>query len=130
MLINLSNHPYEDWPQAQRQAAAGYGAVKDLPFPDIDPSILDAELDWLVAETFARAQLLLAEARREDAEQPCAVLVQGEFVFTYRMVALLHKAGTQALAACSRRVAQEKQEEGTGAVLRTSRYEFVCFRAY
>ena len=39
MLINCTNHPYEIWNDAQRKAAAAYGEVLDMPFPQIDPKL-------------------------------------------------------------------------------------------
>ena len=66
MLINFTNHPAARWSEAQRMAARQYGAVVDLPFPEVDPA---------ASET----------SRRQSVEQPqpdCTTLKRSVFAFT------------------------------------------------
>lgn len=54
MMLNFSNHPYRIWSDAQKEAAARYGEVVDMPFPQIDPSVSTGQLRQLVDEYSAR----------------------------------------------------------------------------
>lgn len=67
MLINFTNHPAARWSEAQRMAARQYGAVVDLPFPEVDPTANETSLD-AIASLYVRRILAMA---------PDAVLCQG-----------------------------------------------------
>lgn len=119
MFINLSNHPSDRWGNAQRQAALAYGPIRDMPFPHVDPAMGEAELTRLADE--------LAFCVR--AQQPAAVLCQGEFTLAYGVIARLQAAGIPVLAACTRRISQELQLPG-GGVSKSSEFRFEGFRRY
>lgn len=118
-FINYTNHPSANWSEAQRQAAQIYGEIMDMDFPEIEPP-------WNESQVFS---LAYQQARQIIALKPAAVLVQGEFTFSYALISLLQQAGIRVLAACSQRctesVINEKQE-----TIRRSVFKFVRFRQY
>ena len=119
MFINLSNHPSAAWDPNQMIAAEKYGKVVDLRFPDVSPESGSREIDLLVDE-------YLSEIMEYDDP---VVMVQGEFVFTYRMVTALKARGIKAVAATTGRVAEEERRPD-GTVIKTSKYKFSQFREY
>lgn len=116
MLLNLSNHPYNQWGKAQQQAAiVQYGSVQDLPFPAIDPS----------SNSQAVQQLAIDYYQQVIALQPQAVHLMGEMTFTYALVRLLQAAGITCIASTSQRKIIT-EEHGKKIVL----FEFEQFREY
>ena len=118
-FINLSNHASQQWSEPQRIAAEKYGVISDMPFPDVPPDADSAELDRLVAEHLERLS-------QYDIG---AVMLQGEFVFTYRLVTKLKERGITVLSARSERRVTE-QTDAEGKTRRVSEFEFVQFREY
>ena len=118
-FINHTNHPSSRWEEGQRQAAEAYGTIVDLSFPRI-PADWDAQAVHRLAEENAREIL---------ARKPMAVLVQGEFTYTFALVCLLKDAGIAVLSACSERLVRERTDEN-GEIVRESRFVFRRFRAY
>lgn len=118
-FINYTNHPSVNWSEAQRQAAQIYGEIMDMDFPEIEPQWDEEQV----------ASLACQQAEKIIAQKPVAVLVQGEFTFSYALISLLQQAGIRVLAACSQRctesVINEKQE-----TIRRSVFKFVRFRQY
>lgn len=101
VFINLSNHISAKWSEKQKTAAAAYGQITDLPFPAIDPYFKDADIDRLVDTYYEKIM---------SYEEP-VVMLQGEFVFTFRLVTRLKPQGIPVLAACSVRKATEYNGE-------------------
>ena len=119
MLINLSNHPSARWSETQTLCAAAYGEVVDMPFPAVDAHATSGDIDALVQQYFDRIM----------AYNNPAVMLQGEYVFTYRLVNRLKQAGITVLASCSeRRVVQSVDAEGNAT--RVSVFVFAGFREY
>ena len=119
MLINCTNHPFEIWNTAQREAAGAFGEVVDLPFPQIDPHSTPEELRRLAKEY----------AERIEAQQPTAALVAGEFTFAFLLVDKLLKDGVRVLCTCSRRMTQEfRNPDGTNE--KRTVFVFDGFRDY
>ena len=119
MLINCTNHPYEIWNEPQRKAAERYGEVRDLPFPQIDPSAESEDLRKIAAEY----------AKKIEALQPEAVLVAGEFTFAFMLVDKLLQDGVNVMTSCSKRVTEEvKNPDGTNE--KKSIFMFERFRKY
>lgn len=118
-FINYTNHPSVNWSEAQRQAAQIYGEIMDMDFPEIEPQWDEEQV----------ASLACQQAEEIIAQKPVAVLVQGEFTFSYMLISLLLQADIKVLAACSQRctesVINEKQE-----TIRRSVFKFVRFRQY
>ena len=119
VFINLSNHPSARWSDTQRSAAESYGKIVDISFPSISPHADSAEIDLLVSEYYSKI-------KKYDCS---AVMVQGEFVFTYRLVKLLKENGYKVLSACSERRVTEYIDEN-GRTQSRSEFEFVGFREY
>ncbi|MCR5123421.1 MAG: hypothetical protein K6B74_13495 [Ruminococcus sp.] len=118
-FINISNHPSERWSDKQKSTAERYGEIVDLSFPPISPYADSDEIDRLVSEYCGKTE-----------EHDCAaVMVQGEFVFTYRLVGRLKEKGITVLSACSERRAAEHTDE-SGNTVKTSEFVFVGFREY
>lgn len=114
MLINFTNHPSSLWSGKQREAAAAYGSILDLPFPEVDPQ-------WTTREVVALAEAYL---ERIAAMEPAAVVCQGEMGLSFCVAEGLMRRGVLVLAACSRRIC--RQEGATKTVV----FEFEQFRAY
>lgn len=119
MFINHSNHPSENWPDAERTAAERYGEIIDMPFPNIPA-------DWGEREI---AELASMQATEIAELKPAAVLCQGEFTYTYQLVRELSRQGIVCLSACSERVSAE-EPQADGSVRRVSYFDFVRFRRY
>jgi hypothetical protein len=115
MLLNLSNHPSTAWPQNQLASASRWGEVQDLPFPQIDPSAQQGDIEEL-AHKFLR---LILEIK------PNAVHLMGELTFTFKLVQLLKSHGITVLASTTHRTT-EVRPDGT----KISKFEFVQFRHY
>lgn len=119
MLINCTNHPYEIWNVKQREAAKEYDHVVDLPFPAIEP---DDSSDRL-------RELVEAFAGQIEMMHPDAVLVAGEYLFTFMLVDRLLMKGTYVVCSRSRRITKEiKKEDGTNE--KTAIFDFEGFYPY
>ena len=119
MFVNFSNHPSALWSAEQLAAAARYGDVLDVPFPVV-PAMAD-ETDLIqLAEKYTEKILRF---------HPDAVLCQGEMTMTFLVVTMLQQQNIPVLAACSDRVAVEKQMPD-GSTEKSSRFVFRRFRNY
>lgn len=119
VFINHTNHPSSRWEEGQRRAAERDGMIVDVPFPVIPADGEEEEVRRL-AEENAHAIL---------AYRPSAVLVQGEFSYTFALVSILKEAGIPTLSACSERHVTERTDEN-GKIVRESRFAFCRFRSY
>ena len=119
VFINHTNHPSSRWEEGQRRAAERDGMIVDVPFPVIPADGEEEEVRRL-AEENAHAIL---------AYRPSAVLVQGEFSYTFALVSILKEAGIPTLSACSERHVTERTDEN-GETVRESRFAFRRFRSY
>ena len=119
MFINCSNHRSKDWNETQYREAEKYGKIIDIPFPIIDPRMSDQEMNDRV-EYYYNSII--------QYDHP-VIMVQGEFVFTYRLVKRLKKNGLRVVAACSERKTIESVNE-KGTTLKSSEFVFVKFRDY
>ena len=118
-FINLSNHPSNKWDEKQMEAAKQYGEIIDIHFPDISAQADESEIVRLAEQYLNRIK-----------DYHCAaVMIQGEFTFTYHLVKLLEKTGIPALAACSERKVEEIVNSD-GSVSRIMDFRFVRFRKY
>ena len=118
-FINLTNHPSAGWSEKQLRAAQAYGTVVDLPFPRVSPAWTDGEIDRVAGEYL---DLIL---RRGNP----VVLLQGDFLFTYRLIRLLKKADIRVVTACCERKAAETVCPD-GTVRKSSVFEFDSFKEY
>lgn len=117
MLLNLTNHPLAAWSSEQRAAAeAQFGAIQDMPFPNIPPHWTDAEVAQLAQEYADKIAAMPA---------PLTVHLMGEMTFTCTLVRRLQARGIACVASTSERISEEKPD---GQKLIT--FRFVQFRAY
>lgn len=119
MLINLSNHIHRLWSAEQLSAAAVYGEVWDMPFPNVPAH---ADETWISSTADALCRDILER-------RPEAVLVQGEMSLTYSVVHTLRKNNITVLCAASERCC-ESTLDADGSTVRRSVFKFVCFRKY
>ena len=116
MLINLSNHPFSTWTEAQQQdALKHYSSVVDIEFPHIEP-------DWSFEELIALAKGLLTKVQFYNAN---TIYVVGEHVFTFMLVRLFQENGLKCINAKSKRISTELED---GSIIKSFRFE--GFREY
>jgi hypothetical protein len=119
MLINFTNHPSAKWSQEQLNAAEFYGEILDFPFPAVEPG---GDEEYI-------AKLAARYAKRILANNPAAVLCQGEMTLAFAVANILAAEGITVLAACTKRVVTD----GIGAngeAIKIAEFGFVRFRAY
>lgn len=119
MFINLSNHTSEHWGDFQTKEANKYGDIIDMPFPAISPYSSSEELDIIVNEYYEKIMKYNSPV----------VMLQGEFIFTFRLVTKLKKAGVKVVAGRSERVVKETVNED-GIAIKRSEFNFVGFMEY
>ena len=120
VFINLSNHPSDKWSREQREAAEEFGTITDMPFPKMDPHD-DTEVWNNKVEEYLERILTIDE-------NP-VVMIQGEFVFTYRLVTVLKQHGIKVVVAETERVSEEEILPD-GSTVRRSVFQFVRFLEY
>ncbi len=123
MFINFSNHPSDRWDEDQRQAALEYGDIVDIAFPNVPADADETEVSQL-ADICVKQILSATEDKDNDA-----VMAQGEFTLTYKVICVLKQNGIKVVSACTRRNAVERIDEN-GRQVKESRFEFVRFRRY
>lgn len=115
MLINLSNHPFEKWPSDQRNTALQlYGEVRDLDFPNIEPTWSLDQVRQLAEEYLAKIKLL----------PPATVHLMGELTFCFTLASLLKSTGIPCVASTTQRIVEEVEGR------KISTFTFVQFRPY
>jgi hypothetical protein len=123
MLINLSNHPLENWAKTQNDAAnSKYGEVLDILFPSINPNYEAKEIQELASEYYSKIMLILKNNYKKD--QKNAIHIMGELTFVYNLVKQLKSSGITCIASTSHRIVEEK--DGKKIV----QFNFVKFREY
>lgn len=116
MLLNLSNHPYTNWPLKQQTAAIEqFGVVQDLDFPLVDPEATSDEVDLL-------AEQYLHTIRQFD---PVAVHLMGELTFCFKLTNLLSNMGYRVIASTT---ARKVTFDADGKKIST--FDFIRFRDY
>lgn len=96
LLLNLSNHPYDAWDDAQKQAAQVYGECRDMEFPQVDPTV---DTDQIIQMADKYVDEIAEMSRQYDV----TVHVMGEMTFTYRVVTRLTALGICCICSTSRR---------------------------
>lgn len=118
MLINLSNHPHNLWDEKQLLAAKAYGAIVELPFPDIYPLWNEEDIERLSEDYVGRVMAMGSPVQ-------LTVHLMGEMTFCYSLLRKLQKKGIRCIASCSQRNVAETQE-GVKQVV----FNFERFREY
>ncbi len=119
MFLNISNHRSDFWGKNQLDAAHQFGEIIDIPFPQISSEATTREIDQRVSEYVEKIRAY---------EHP-VVMVQGEFVFTFRLVTELKKEGITVVASATERKAEEQHNED-GTTTKTTVFEYRGFREY
>ena len=120
MLLNCTNHPYDSWGDAQREAALRlYGKVVDHPFPKVGPT-------WDVERVRSE---VAAYADGIESIGPDAVLAAGDFSFLFMLVDRLLADGVEVVSSCSARNTVERLDEN-GNNVKTTVFAFEGFRPY
>ena len=123
MLLNLTNHPYEKWPENQRKyALIKYTEIYDLSFPDINPDEDENDIYKLVV-SYRDKCLKIFEEKSYESEN--AVHIMGEFTFTFALVSLLLNDGINCVASTTKRKVKELENNK-----REVTFEFIRFREY
>jgi len=120
MLINCTNHPSDQWSDAQTNAALeNFGGVTDFPFPQIDPTVSTDDLRELATEYAEKIEALNGDA----------VMVAGEFTFLFLLVDKLLRDGVRVVCSCSKRLTTE-QKRPDDSMEKISVFVFERFRDY
>lgn len=121
MLINLSNHPFEDWDKKQKEVALSkYGAVEDLPFPEVDPAADTQSVAQLAAQYLTMSVVKFGKL----VQTTDAVHISGEPCFLYHFVNLSKDHGITCICSTTHRLVSN---EGN---IKTTFFQFVQFRKY
>jgi len=125
MLINLSNHPSANWSEQQIEAAKEqFGNIKDLPFPQIDPSANPFQVAKMAENYFNRIRKMFNDAGIITLANS-AVHIMGELTFCHVLIGLLHKKGYKCVASTTERSIIEEKDGR-----KTAQFTFVQFREY
>ncbi len=119
IFVNHTNHPSGRWSAEQYAAASLYGKVVDVPFPAIGSDWDEARVRALAEDSCERIALM----------KPAAVLVQGEFTYSFLLIDALLQRGILVVASTSERVVREELA-ASGEVVRRSVFRFAGFRRY
>lgn len=115
LLINVSNHPNNKWPDAQKEAALVYGDTTiDIDFPKLT---VDSDRTQI-------ATAILNEIQSEIIKHKAltTVHIMGEMVMTYQLVNELKKRGIPCISSFSERISKE-----VGDNKKTSEFNFEYF---
>lgn len=121
MMINLSNHPLQDWSKAQATAARQqYNSIIDMPFPEVDP-------DWEISAVYNLATVIAKQCLQileKSTDTHNAIHVMGELTFCFQFVRLMQQHGIVCVASTTERIAV------VTANGKVSRFVFSNFRPY
>ena len=119
MLINLTNHPSDQWSKKQLEAASVYGDIMDMPFPVID-EMADENYIEALADEYLQKILELAK------DKNVTVHLMGELTFTFALLKRLQEHGVPCVASTSKRIVKEEGAGRKGEVI----FQFERFRRY
>jgi hypothetical protein len=121
MLINLSNHPSQNWSINQLSEARNlFGEVIDIPFPQIDPN---GDEDYICA--IADKYFLICKEKIENSSDTnSAVHLMGELNFLFVLANKFLKSGIKCVASTTERNSIEKNG------VKISEFKFIRFREY
>lgn len=121
MLINLSNHPFDEWDELHKSSAlAKYGSVEDLLFPEIDPN---AETDEITRLADHYVSIYLKRFNNIIGIEN-VVHISGEPCFLFHFVTLAKLKGITCICSTTRRLVTNKGN------IKTTIFQFVQFRKY
>jgi len=121
MLINLSNHPSDNWSNEQKlKAIEQYQKIVDIPFPEVDPNGDEEYIENLAGQYLNK----ILEIKNRTFET-VVVHLMGELTFSFALLVKLKAYGVRCVASTTQRVVMD---EGNGRV--TKLFRFVRFRKY
>lgn len=121
MLINLSNHPSDNWTAKQFSAAKKkYGRIIDLPFPRISPNNNSIAVEKKANLYLSKCLKLIAKS----SEPVDAVHIMGELTFTFAFVSLAKQKNIKCIASTTSRISRQN------GYAKTSIFTFISFREY
>lgn len=121
MLINLTNHSYNNWGQLQKDIANEfYKTVVDLQFPQIEPRMTSEEVAVMAKDCVDKCKNIISGS----VDKKNAIHIMGEHNFTFAFVELALKQGLECIASTTERISSEK--EG----IKISEFRFIKFRKY
>lgn len=116
VLLNISNHPSDEWSTEQMQAALkDYSDVEDFAHPPVSPEMTSDQVLKLALKVNKEVQIM----------DPAAVHVMGEHTFCYTLVRLLQQDGYVCIASTTIRSVQKINDN---EIRRT--FVFSGFRLY
>lgn len=119
MLINITNHPFANWQEKQKEVALlRYNEVFDLEFPHINPLSDSTYIHNLAKDYFLKCQDI-------SKGKEFVVHVMGEFTFVFAFVSLLLSQNIEAVASTTERKVVENSDS-----TKTIFFDFVQFRNY
>ncbi len=122
MLINITNHPKDNWTKNQTEIAEKtYGKIYELPFPNILPELTTLEIIQLAKKYAEKVKQILSE----NISKNNAVHVMGEFCFVYHLVRILKDNQIDVVASVSERIVVNEKNG-----IKTSKFDFYGFREY
>ncbi len=123
MFVNFSNHPVQNWSEKQKESAAEYGDIVDLPFPAVPAAANESEIEMLAENSVRNIMEIIG------MDQQSAVMVQGEFTLTYAVVNKLLSRGIKTVSACADRMVSETEDD-EGNMIKHVGFHFERFREY
>jgi len=118
-FINFTNHPFNKWSDEQKEATKIYGSVIDMPFPCVDPTATESDIERMGDAIVDKIETMNTKA----------VLCQGEFSLSYYVIQTLQAKNITVLCACSERKVIESVDTN-GQAIKTSYFQFVQFKKY
>ncbi|NSW45396.1 MAG: CRISPR-associated protein [Bacteroidales bacterium] len=121
MLINLSNHPSDSWPESQKQKAHElYQEIIDLSFPEVDPNG-DEEYIENLAELYLNKIIEI----KNRTSNTVIVHLMGELTFCFALVKKLQGYNIKCVASTTKRMVDTTSKN---TIVKT--FSFVRFREY
>ena len=96
VLLNLSNHPLSTWNVEQKEAAAVYGEIVELPFPAIDDTADTAYIQALANEYLCKIQAM-------GNNKNTTIHIMGKQTFLYSLLHRLQACGYRCIASTTKR---------------------------
>ena len=121
VLLNLSNHPLSTWNVEQKEAAAVYGEIVDLPFPAIADTADTADIQALADEYLCKIQAM-------GNNKNTTIHIMGEQTFLYSLLHRLQACGYRCIASTTKRnveILPDGSEKKSFTFARFREYEYL-----
>ncbi|PLB85964.1 CRISPR-associated protein [Dysgonamonadaceae bacterium] len=119
MLINLTNHPFSEWDETQKNTAISlFGEVVDIPFPTVPPEADSSEIKTMTDEYLQKIKTI-------SINNEIVVHIMGEMTFCFALIQKLQKENIKCVASTTERKVRYMP---TGE--RVIEFNFIQFREY